>query len=239
MKRSSRAFTLIELLIVVAIIALLIAVLLPSLNRARQQARSTVCLSNLKGIGTAVYLYAGDHKDRLPGVGLGHGGSGTDVQGSWFTTLLKPYADPMIGRCPSDESDHFEIPVDPNNPDTIRRVSYASNYYTAGMIGQRRPIDRLSAFPRPTTTIYLCELVEQGAYASADHVHPEQWFSNPSVLAAQQVAIKRHGKTANYLMMDGHAQPYTFEMTYQVDLVNSSFPNIVWIHNLYDPLIAR
>ncbi len=51
-------FTLIELLVVVAIIVVLIAILLPALNKARDQAKKTVCLSNLKQIGTAVYIYS-------------------------------------------------------------------------------------------------------------------------------------------------------------------------------------
>ncbi len=54
----ARGFTLIELLVVVSIIALLIAILLPSLKRAREQAKSAVCLANLKGIGTAGNTYA-------------------------------------------------------------------------------------------------------------------------------------------------------------------------------------
>jgi prepilin-type N-terminal cleavage/methylation domain-containing protein/prepilin-type processing-associated H-X9-DG protein len=64
---SRTAFTLIELLVVVAIIALLISILLPSLQRARRQARSAVCLSNLRGMGQAVTSYAAESKDALPG----------------------------------------------------------------------------------------------------------------------------------------------------------------------------
>lgn len=59
-------FTLIEVLVVVAIIALLVAILLPSLNRAREQARTAVCLSNLKQFGTAFALYGQDHKQHPP-----------------------------------------------------------------------------------------------------------------------------------------------------------------------------
>lgn len=68
-KRSRRGFTLIELLVVVAIIALLISILLPALSRAKEQARISTCLSNLRGIGLAAnqYLFSGRNLD-LPWV---------------------------------------------------------------------------------------------------------------------------------------------------------------------------
>ncbi|HEY3245137.1 MAG TPA: prepilin-type N-terminal cleavage/methylation domain-containing protein [Phycisphaerae bacterium] len=63
----NRAFTLIELLVVVAIIALLIAILLPSLKAAREQARTTVCLANLRSMGQGVSYYLQAHNGTLPG----------------------------------------------------------------------------------------------------------------------------------------------------------------------------
>lgn len=61
-----RGFTLIELMVVVAIIALLIAILLPSLQKARNAARGSRCLSNLRALGSATTMYMADNKDWLP-----------------------------------------------------------------------------------------------------------------------------------------------------------------------------
>ena len=66
MKKEKKNFTLIELLIVIAIIAILAALLLPALDAARKKARGTQCLSNLKQCAAFMFLYASDHDDWLP-----------------------------------------------------------------------------------------------------------------------------------------------------------------------------
>ena len=70
MQRDS-AFTLIELLVVISIIALLIAILLPALSAAREQARRAMCGSNHRQLAIAAATYAADFADRLPGAGYG------------------------------------------------------------------------------------------------------------------------------------------------------------------------
>ena len=61
-----RGFTLIELLVVISIIAVLMAILMPALKRAKEQAQATVCQANLKGYGLALTMYAQDNEDRFP-----------------------------------------------------------------------------------------------------------------------------------------------------------------------------
>lgn len=101
--RKSRAFTLIEILVVVAIIALLVAILLPSLARARAQARNVACLSNCRSLGTAAITYSVEFRNRLPGVR-------PDWEADWLGygnhNRMFPYDDsnnhPDLGRQPED-----------------------------------------------------------------------------------------------------------------------------------------
>ncbi len=65
--RSRRAFTLVELLVVIGIIAVLISILLPALNRAREQAKTTQCMANLKQIANGFVMYANDNRGYIPG----------------------------------------------------------------------------------------------------------------------------------------------------------------------------
>ncbi len=65
-RRSPAAFTLVELLVVIGIIALLIGILLPVLGRAREAGRSVSCLSSIRQLNTTVLLYVNDHKGTLP-----------------------------------------------------------------------------------------------------------------------------------------------------------------------------
>src|SRR5260221_4220352 len=64
--RQKKAFTLVELLVVIGIIALLIAILLPVLGRARRQAARVVWMSQLKQLATCMALYESDHKSQMP-----------------------------------------------------------------------------------------------------------------------------------------------------------------------------
>lgn len=98
--RTHCGFTLIELLVVIAIIAILAAILFPVFAAAREKARQTVCLSNLKQIGTAVLMYAQDYDETYTKTEWG--GDIDEAHEYYWGDMLSPYTKNwQILQCPS------------------------------------------------------------------------------------------------------------------------------------------
>jgi len=107
--QTAAGFTLVELLVVIAVIAVLASLLLPALNAARNRARRTECLSNLKQISLGIRLYADDHADTLPSTVITNG-MPWSYQWRFYKELTKCY-DGLNG--PSSTQDKlFACPVD-------------------------------------------------------------------------------------------------------------------------------
>jgi prepilin-type N-terminal cleavage/methylation domain-containing protein/prepilin-type processing-associated H-X9-DG protein len=103
-----RAFSLVELLVVITIIAILIALLQPALMRAKKAAQQDMCAAHMHAITTAwanYFIDTGQFVDPYPGVGWT--GAGNSLAANSTGTLAPYLGGPMILQCPSDDSGHF------------------------------------------------------------------------------------------------------------------------------------
>lgn len=104
MSPKNRAFTLIELLVVIAIIAILAAILFPVFAQAREKARQTSCLSNMRNLGTSILMYTQDYDESYP-ESVDQSVTMSSVPYSyllWSHRLYSYVKDPNIWRCPSN-----------------------------------------------------------------------------------------------------------------------------------------
>ncbi|HVV02453.1 MAG TPA: type II secretion system protein [Verrucomicrobiae bacterium] len=196
MKRK-HAFTLIELLVVIAIIAVLAAMLLPALAKAKERAWATSCLNGLKQIGVASELYADDFGQAFP--------RSAHEDESWVSTLQPYAAGTNLWRCPRDKN-------------LTRAYSYALNNFLLPVEpsqGAPTPPDysTTTRVPSPSATLFLTECAD--TYKFDDHFHfaPYDGGDDSPFNFQVQVAVSRHGKAANYLYADFHAQPATWLQT--------------------------
>ncbi len=92
LRRCQKAFTLVELLVVIGIIAVLVGILLPALNKARQSAQSIACAANLRSIAQAMIIYTAEFKGAIPGSAVTTGGHLFNITGTGSSTTftLKP-----------------------------------------------------------------------------------------------------------------------------------------------------
>jgi prepilin-type N-terminal cleavage/methylation domain-containing protein len=93
-------FTLIELLVVISIIALLMAILMPALQRVKKQARAVKCQANLKQWGVVFAMYTGDNNGSFP-PGDGDNVAVKDPTGLWMYVLRPYYSDGQLRLCPT------------------------------------------------------------------------------------------------------------------------------------------
>lgn len=98
--RAAKGFTLIELLTVIAIIGILAAILIPVVGRVRESARRSVCSSNIRQIGMALFIHASDNDDRLPR-GNAQGNWAWDVDAQVMENLIRAGIERDVFYCPS------------------------------------------------------------------------------------------------------------------------------------------
>jgi len=212
-----RAFTLIDLLVVIAIIAILASLLLPAVSRAKGKGQQTACLNNLRQLQTAWTMYLGDHDNVMPEnkmTGVGQLGC-VSTTNSWVTGNAQASADPIwirqgsiysytpnvgVYHCPNDRSTVADSSA-------LRTRSYSMDAYLNGGLDVRiyggylpGTVVRYSELLDPAAIFVFIDetqnIIDDGVFllypAPADF-----WQNGPS---------HRHGQGANLTFADGHCE---------------------------------
>ena len=210
--RKPRGFTLIELLVVIAIIALLLAILMPALQRVKKQAQGVVCQSNLKQIGAAAFMYAEEYDQFVPR-GLA-GGTGK----AWFQLFM-----PLLSERPKN-NDYRSVDIYrcPSYPDKEQTVCYVVNGWdfddASDMTGREILLpSKLSECEQPALTVFLADnedgpwrhivtKANDPGHNRCDVWAPQHLPNRPEtdVTHGRRVAEARHRKGANFLFLDWH-----------------------------------
>jgi len=212
-RRNAGAFTLIELLVVIAIIAILAAILFPVFAKAREKARQSACLSNMKQIGTAMMMYVQDYDETysLNGTHIftsvtGSADYGRDLH-SWRSLLFPYIKNEGVFLCPSNPDGEKDTrdggwPAAPS----FKR-SYNALYDVIIHQDKPRPIADVQF---PATTIMILE-----AYCGpTGRCGAEMAHLNPGDSEMRDDMFSGHSGFANLLFADGHAKAFRPSQTY-------------------------
>ena len=187
-----RGFTLIELLVVIAIIAILAAILFPVFAKAREKARQSSCLSNVKQILLGVLSYSQDYDEMLP-FGQNDSGpaTGATVWGTWQDSIMPYCKNSQMFVCPSNKTGTYKNGGYgmPHN-----HLPYRTFYATGAK--------SLGSISAPSEVMWTCD-VDQGYF----------WMYCPHGCFATTVGngidwniADRHNNGANVGFLDGHAK---------------------------------
>jgi len=262
-RRSRTAFTLVELLVVIGIIALLIGILLPALGAARTAARNTQCLSQVRQIANAGFAYAADNQSFIFPTSEMYSAFG----GIPFFEALEKSGHledrSKVHRCPLDEADGWDPSVD------TRTTSYGINGYLApnhDPYGDPPPMAggdnmtvgefgvRLEDIIKPSKKVLAAEMTEA---VDSDHFMPMYWGTaaaiHPGGMAMMvrsntarfdsgmrpiDVVRDRHNQGGHYAFADGHAAHYRFTDTWDDSIATRTDRDTNHKTDWYDPLYA-
>ncbi len=202
-QRHRNGFTLIELLVVVAIIALLMAILLPSLAKAREQARGVKCGVQVRTLATLFNLYATEENGWLPTIDHWVAGSPQEYT-FWFNriqSLVPTTGWGKLGLCPSIPLKTGQTPLfyTMNNDIAVKQAT--TNYYLA---------TKLTSYTNPQNTVLLWDCSNQWSSISkaAGYVDWDPRWVGPTFYGTRYTEI--HNGKASVGFVDGHTEPYTW-----------------------------
>jgi prepilin-type N-terminal cleavage/methylation domain-containing protein/prepilin-type processing-associated H-X9-DG protein len=216
MTRRQRGFTLIELLVVIAIIAILAAILFPVFAKAREKARQTSCLSNIRQLATAIHAYGQDNDETLPlgwyydpGFDPPPADLGFDpwyIEIDWRTAIVPYVKNGQIFLCPTFERPNEPLWASPRGwyQHGLRR-SYAYSYVWAH---DWIWYGKMSACPRPASIIMIPESREWNSDWKQDWIDARSWFDGNRGL------MTTHNGISNFAFTDGHAKAMKLQASY-------------------------
>lgn len=200
------AFTLIELLTVIAIIGILAAIIIPVVGKVRETARASTCASNLRQIGMGIQLYAQANRDRLPGPLWGSQGARFSATSTGvLSQFLEPYitSNTPTGSGTTKAQEMFNCPAWVQNTPDLTKPSMALNIRPKGWVTG----DTLYPFGYPTPVQQPLSQVRISSYPLS-----RTWLMtdldqvwNPAYSPLTDLPAKPvHGNSRNVLFYDGH-----------------------------------
>jgi len=200
------AFTLVEMLVVVAIIGVLLALLLPTIQSVRASARRIKCMNNMRQVDMAIVRHCHDFSGQFPETS-----HTVSVPEQAWIYKLAPYLEDMdvIRICPDDPQGSGRL--------TLKQTSYVLNAYVTSETS--KGITNMNKLKSTSQVMVFFELADHrppGAFE--DHVHSFNWFkqtfiNNKTVYnqIVNEITTKRHGGVAHYAFADGHVEAISDE----------------------------
>ena len=212
-----RAFTLIEILVVVAIIALLAAIIFPTFARVRENGRAIACVSNLKQIGMALNMYAEDNNGFHPIAGADISWNAIDPvtkNGPWMQQMQEYLKSTKVLKCPSDGDSEYSYFLG-------SRAAYLSATPNAFAATDMRRIQYVSAFVIGGDTFS-----RNGSFAitDADKDDYSQNCIGGNAGGTPSIEWRRHNGGQNVLFADAHVKRFIYFnpelMTFRYDVMS-------------------
>jgi prepilin-type N-terminal cleavage/methylation domain-containing protein/prepilin-type processing-associated H-X9-DG protein len=220
-----KGFTLIEMLVVIAIIAIIIALISPAISSARQTAINAKCMSNLKNIGAATLTYMADNKGELPCRWTTEG----PYRNYFPQVVLSEYLDKYTTfHCPAMRSKELMSFTDPRDPsqtiDTFFSYGISAALYHFNWDGQYIQPLMISSIKNPSSVIYVADMHREGT-DNRDPSAIQDWNLWGATWTGQTVISDRHKGKGNVLFADMHVSSHDYEEQFPGgDIYSGWFP---------------